>query len=262
MAKKIIDTISPKINVPPLVSPSKPKQTIVDHDEPMPLQSETIKEHHNEKIHSTSNQPNMEKIPISKHPEEQHIASSTSMDISTMDLKKLTTTYCSLRNKAGFPQNENTIQKTWSEEMLRRAIKKMLPSSTKVSASNLKPSKYAKNANFKQSNLHGLVLNTCRYTLNFELPKQKKGVSDLRSYLSDIFHEMGVYCEGITILPWDSDSLDNPVDDCDNIPDQIKELQKYFKDAKSYENGGYVFSKIRLGFPISNPDKSNFEHNI
>jgi len=260
--KKINDMVSPKINAPPLVSPSKPKQAIVDHDEPMPLQSEASNEHHNEKILSPLIQSDIKKTPISQHPEEQPTTSPSPKDLMTMDLKELTSAYCSLRNKAGFPQNEDTIQNTWSEEMLRRAIKKMLPSSTKVSASNLKPSKYAKNANFKQSNLQGLVLNTCRYTLNFELPKQKKGVSGLRSYLSDIFHEMGVYCEGITILPWDSDSLDNPVDDCDNIPDQIKELQKYFKDAKSYENGGYVFSKIRLGFPISNPDKSNFEHNI
>ena len=73
---------------------------------------------------------------------------------------------------------------------------------------------------------------------------------------------MGSYCEGITILPWELDNLEDAIDDSEDLPTKIKELQRYFKDAKSYENGGYVFSKIRLGFPISNPDKANFEHNL
>ena len=110
--------------------------------------------------------------------------------------------------------------------------------------------------------MNGQSLNTCRYTLNFELPKGKKGVSGLRAYLSDIFHEMSSYCENIAILPWDSENLEDAIDDCEDLPTKIKELQRYFKDAKSYENGGYVFSKIRLGFPISNPDKATFEHNL
>ena len=236
---------------PPLVSPSKPKPTTIVIDEPMPLRHSTIEE---EIPKSTTpkkiaEEPSTEPKTLPDQP--------TPKDIATMNHDELVKSYCSLRTKAGFPQQENSIKDTWSEEMLRRAIKRMRPTT-----SNLKPGKYKKDANFKQANLQGAVLNTCRYTLNFELPKLKKGVTGLRSYLSDIFHEMGVYCEGISILPWDSDTLENSIDDCDNIPEQIKELQKYFKDAKSFENGGYVYSKIRLGFPINTPDKTNFEHNL
>ena len=199
--------------------------------------------------------------PESNEPTITNIHQET-LDESSNELVEL---YCSLRAEAGFPQNSTTIRDTWSEEMLRKAIKNMQSQtqSDHSQKSTLKPSKYIANPkNTKQTNLNGKTLNTCRYTLNFELPKGKKGVSGLRAYLSDIFHEMGSYCEGITILPWDLDDLEDAIDDSEDLPTKIKELQRYFKDAKSYENGGYVFSKIRLGFPISNPDKTNFEHNL
>jgi len=114
-----------------------------------------------------------------------------------------------------------------------------------------------------QSNLLGTTMNTCRYSLNFDIPKTKKGVEGLRQYLADIFQEMTIYCEKIALLPWDSETLDNAIKEADNIPSRINDLKKYFQNAQSYENGGYVYSKIRLGFPIDQlSERSNFESNM
>ena len=243
---------------------------------PSPKKKSKTKDESKQKSTQPSNNPKPKSNNSPKPSEPKPTPHQTPKSFETFDIDvnsdpnilnndQLVELYCILRANAGFPQNSSTIRDTWSEEMLRKTIStmqaQMHPDQTKKST--LKPSKYSSKSNSShQANLNGQTLNTCRYTLNFELPKGKKGVSGLRAYLSDIFHEMGSYCEDIAILPWDTENLEDAIDDSEDLPTKIKELQRYFKDAKSYENGGYVFSKIRLGFPISNPDKATFEHNL
>jgi len=73
-----------------------------------------------------SNTPNLN-IEHKSNPIEPNEPTTTNIhqDILDESNDELVELYCSLRTKAGFPQNSKTIHDTWSEEMLRKAIKTM-----------------------------------------------------------------------------------------------------------------------------------------
>ena len=78
------------------------------------------------------------------------------------------------------------------------------------------------------------------------------------NYLGDIFHEMGTYCAGIQLLPWDSDTLEDGIEDCEDLPRTITQLKKYFKGARAPTGASKQYLKIRLGYPITT-DRPTFE---
>ena len=104
-------------------------------------------------------------------------------------------------------------------------------------------------------------MNSWRYTLNFEIPKENKGTDGLRKYFAEIFQEMTNYCQSICLLPWDADDYSNKITDSEKLPHTITQLQKYFSGARPQDQGGYVFSRIRLGFPVQT-DRKTFEADI
>jgi len=70
---------------------------------------------------------------------------------------------------------------------------------------------------------------------------------------------MGSFCQGIQLLPWDTENLEDGIDDCEAIPKTISQLKKYFKGARSPAgNITKQYLKIRLGYPI-NADRPTFE---
>jgi len=108
----------------------------------------------------------------------------------------------------------------------------------------------------------GKAMNTCRYSLAFTIPDDHRGTEGLRKYLIDVFNEMINYSEdGFCILPWDSDEITDKITEADDIPERITDLKKYFNGARSPESSIYIYTKLRLGFPLT-CDKVNFDADI
>ena len=166
----------------------------------------------------------------------------------------------------GEPINLETV-KLWSNDQLNNIAQNLLnPAVQNPQTNTTKPSlkrfsKYAGKPSI-QTNLHNQVMKTWRYSLFLTSNLEKKSIEGLIQYLSDIFHEMGSFCQGIQLLPWDETNLDNGIEDCEEIPKTISQLKKYFKGARSPAgNTTKQYLKIRLGYPIHS-DRSTFEADI
>ena len=191
-------------------------------------------------------------------------------DIMKASTEVLKRSYHQFTIESGVPVKTDTID-LWPKTVLQEIIKSKrdvmaFKTSTKVkkNSSILKQtSKYSGKKSTQTSLLHrGKVMNTCRYSLAFTIPDEYKGTEGLRKYFIDIFHEMVNYAdEGFCLLPWDSDDITGKIMEPDAIPDRITDIKKYFNGARSPESSVYIYTKIRLGFPIQS-DKTNFDADI
>ena len=201
--------------------------------------------------------------PFFDHSDETSTKSSSTSteDIDMMEVGALVTLYCEYRAKEGHPQDANVIRETFSPAMLRNHIKKLRKETGLKTKRTLKKGKYS--TIFKQNtqtSLMGATMNTCRYTLNFELPKEQQGMTGLKDYLEEIFSEMISNCDNIVLLPWDTDGTKDPISNAEDIPTKFAQLQKYFKGINTM-NFAYIYTRIRLGFPIQ-ADRMTFEVNM
>jgi len=164
----------------------------------------------------------------------------TDDQINSMSITELKQMYQKYSISAGSPIAFDIINK-YSEEFLKKTIraqrsriidlKKDNTATTRVG--NLKRTGKYKNAPKKQSNLQHETVNSWRYTMNFQIPDDKAGTDALRNFLSDIFHEMCSYCEGLLLMPWAKTDNSDTIDDNENIPTTITKIQKYFDGARS-----------------------------
>jgi len=162
--------------------------------------------------------------------------------------------------------NLKTIE-LWPDTQLTKTAQTLMhpmeqPESKKTTKSSLKSvAKYAGKPTI-QTNLQQNIMKPWRYSIFITSSLEKKSVEGLTSYLSDIFHEMGSFCPGIQLLPWDSETFDDGIEDCEDVPKTISQLKKYFKGARS--PAGSItkqYLKIRLGYPILS-DKATFEADV
>lgn len=77
-----------------------------------------------------------------------------------------------------------------------------------------------------------------------------RGTDALRTYLSDIFHEMCSYSAGLLLLPWNLEDTKKSIDDCENLSTTITHLQKSFEGIRSPAGMSRMYAKFRLGIPI------------
>jgi len=148
----------------------------------------------------------------------------------------------------------------WPKNQIEKTIQSILnKNKPKQKKSNLKKdSKYTNPNGPIQVDLEKNIMRPWRYSLFMTSPPDKKGIEGLITYLSDIFHEMGSFCPGIQLLPWDDDNFGNGLDDCEDIPKTINQLKKYFKGVRSPTGVNKQYLRIRLGFPIQS-DRPTFE---
>ena len=159
------------------------------------------------------------------------------------------------------PVHMSTIE-LWPDTQIDKSIQKVFKDNQpKIIKSNLKKSKYSNPASSVQTDLQQNVMRPWRYSLFMTNPPNNKGILGLTDYLSDIFHEMGNFCPGIQLLPWDDDLFENGIDDCEDIPKIINQLKKYFKGIRSPTGVTKQYLRIRLGFPIHS-DRPTFESDI
>ena len=127
--------------------------------------------------------------------------------------------------------NLETIQ-LWTNDHMNRTAHSILMSQNKVPTTKPSLKKTAKysNKNTIQTDLQRNIMRPWRYSLFFTSPSDKKGTEGLVTYLSDIFHEMGSFCPGIQLLPWDSETFDDGVEDCEEIPKTITQLKSISKE--------------------------------
>ena len=190
-------------------------------------------------------------------------------EIMKADIESLKKSYHQYTIETGVPIQYDTID-LWPKSVLREIIKSkrdimmsQQPKSKKANSILKQKGKYS-GKKLTQTNLihRGKVLKTCRYSLAFTIPDEYKGTEGLRRYFVDIFSEMVNYAdEGFCLLPWDSDAITEMVTEPDEIPDRITDIKKYFNGARSPESSIYIYTKIRLGFPIRS-DKTNFDADI
>jgi len=206
---------------------------------------------------------------------ENNIDSSQNIDLNTIktiqqfrNLDELNKCKCihNLSIKRGEDIHLDTI-KLWPNDQIDKIAQNFFkpasqPEQTSTTKSSLKKiSKYASKP-IVQQNLYNQVMTPWRYSLFITTPLTNKSVEGLTQYLSDIFHEMGSFCQGIQLLPWDTDDLENSIEDCEEIPKTISQLKKYFKGARSPAgNVTKQYLKIRLGYPIQ-ADRPTFEADI
>ena len=195
--------------------------------------------------------------------DKSHLIELTSNSTNDEIAKLTSEQKCAWIHKKTSEQNE-TVQietlKLWSNNQLNKTISNLLSQSTaKSKKSNLKKdSKYSNSKPPQQSDLHNKIMRPWRYSLFMTTSSNKKGTEGLVNHLSDIFHEMGSFCPGIQLLPWDDDLFENGIDDCEEIPKTINQLKKYFKGVRSPTGVNKQYLRVRLGYPIHS-DRPTFE---
>ena len=175
-----------------------------------------------------------------------------------------------IRNKSVSKEEPVHLEsiRLWSDDQLTKTAQTLMnddnskgESYPSKSKSNLKKnSKYTKKI-LTQTDLHKNTMNSWRYSLFLTSPPNKKGIDGLRTYLADIFHEMGSFCPGIQLLQWDDETNEEGIEDCEDIPQTINQLKKYFKGIRSPTGVAKQYLKIRLGYPITS-DRPTFEADI
>lgn len=167
-----------------------------------------------------------------------------------------------IRDALKLKERETKENEEKKKEYMEKADKKISLHKTdnlSTKHSNLRKSKYQQKK--IQTNLKQEVMKCWRYSLNFNIPNENKGTNGLKNYFEEIFKEMTSYCEGISLLPWNSDEFSNQITNPSDIPTTITQIKKYFHGARPQDSGGFVFTKIRLGFPIQ-VDRLTFEEDI
>ena len=186
--------------------------------------------------------------------------------MSTQELRNMYHLYSAKQGSAIALQVLNVYSEDFITKTIKAQRKKILDGLRKKESSN-KTSSLKNNAKYQkqpvQENLYKETVTYWRYTINFAMPEDQKGTEALRGYLSDLFHEMCSYCQGLSILPWNTTDASDAIDDCENIPTTITKTQKYFDGVRSPTSTGSYrqYSKIRLGIPVGR-DRGTFEADI
>ena len=169
---------------------------------------------------------------------------------------------CNESNKKGEKIHLESIN-LWSEQQLIQTAQSLLKpavsddNKNKTKSNLKKTSKYTSKI-LTQTDMHANKMKEWRYSLFLTSPQEKKGTEGLINYLGDIFHEMGSFCTGIQLLLWDSEDMEEGIEDSEDIPRTITKLKKYFKGARAPTGASKQYLKIRLGFPITS-DRPTFE---
>ena len=171
----------------------------------------------------------------------------------------------------GVPIQSDVID-SWPKSVLQEIIKtkrdmlmsKNSPVPPKKNNSIMKQNNKYSGKKLIQTNLtqSRKTMNTCRYSLAFTIPDEYKGTEGLRKYLMDVFGEMVNYGDdGFCLLPWETDTITDKISEPDDIPERITDIKKYFNGARSPESSVYIYTKLRLGFPLTS-DRTNFDADI
>ena len=184
---------------------------------------------------------------------------------TTKTHKKITSTKSTLQTKKK-SQTSQTLDPVFEQETKSTSTPTSDTKSNRSQSpgsSSMRSSKYqTSNSKTKvQSNLNGAVMNRFRYSLNFDLKPEQKGTAGLREALIDIFSQIKEYAKDAVILQWKVDDIKNPIKSPDKIPETITQLQQYFNNARTYDSGGQVYSKVHLGFPVK-MDHATFYNDI
>jgi len=190
-------------------------------------------------------------------------------DIMNATIESLKSAYHQFTIETGVPIQSDVID-SWPKSVLQEIIKAkrdiLVSKNPPVKKNNSimkQKSKYS-GKKLLQTNLTqgGKTMNTCRYSLAFTIPDEYKGTEGLRKYLMDVFSEMVNYGDdGFCLLPWETDAITDKIDEPDDIPERITDIKKYFNGARSPESSVYIYTKLRLGFPVTS-DKTNFDADI
>ena len=142
--------------------------------------------------------------------------------------------------------------------ILQQKMLKSMGTNKPTPKSSLRPG-----TRLRQTNLvnNRKTMNTCRYSLYFQIPENFKGTDGLREFLSLIFTEMIKYGDELCLLPWSTDAIANAVTDVEALPNTITGIKKYFDGAKSPEASTQLYLKIRLGFSYK-MKKCNFDADV
>jgi len=189
------------------------------------------------------------------------------LEINNMDSETLAKVYYK-RNKKDNIATKISGYFLWSDETLRRSIKmirdedvrdqkqrKLTPKS--ALPSSLKVGKHQGKKKI-QTKLSGVAMNSWRYSMSFKISAEFKGTEGLRRYLQQIFSEMQSFDEGVKILQWNDDTVQQGLDHIDKFPKTITSLKRYFDNARPQNNGGQIYVKVRIGLPVTS-DRETFE---
>ena len=206
---------------------------------------------------------NVDEISIDKSPVSPAMEPNTiCLQLTDMYLNSKTTD----EMKIMLYNHYNTTGSSISQEIINVYSRKYLLKSIKELREKMRPKpssmkQKSKYTNPIQANLQMKTCQNWRYSINFTLTEDIKGTDALRTYLSDIFHEMCSYCAGLLLLPWNSEDTKNSIDDCENLPTTITHLQKYFEGIRSPAGMSRMYARFRLGIPIKQ-NRQTFEADI
>jgi len=217
-----------------------------------------------------SKENSKENVPVSKQSPTVSIQldrTLTNDQMNSLNLSQLKDMYNQFLSKNGSSIAREVLD-LWPVSLLKRNIKlrrdQLINEYDSEQSSNrnenqkksTKPSSLKKTVKYVsnpvQVKLEKQAMQKFRYNMNFLLPTEYKGIEGVRSYFSEIFHEMAAFCqEELKLLPWDksSDKI-KTITDCDDLPISITQLKLFLHDLRAPVPGVRSYFKFQIGLPI------------